>query len=110
MEHKNPFKFVGNQPPVAALVYNKRAHLRRVFQAFQGDDFMAERSYDEIERELESAFAQLQDNPPNTIESLMIMMVQLQTLAQERTDLALRNLRERVDRLEHRLESLGQTP
>lgn len=71
---------------------------------------MAERSYDEIEHELEVAFAQLQDHPPQTIEDLTRVMVHLETLAQERADLALRDLRERVERLEHRMESLGQTP
>ena len=71
---------------------------------------MAERSYDEIEHELEAAFAQLQDNPPNTIEDLTRVMVHLETLAQERADLVLRDLRERVERLEHRIELLGQTP
>ena len=71
---------------------------------------MAERSYDEIEHELEVAFAQLQDHPPNTTEDLMRVMVHLQTLAQERTDLVLRDLRDRVERLERRLELPGQTP
>jgi hypothetical protein len=70
---------------------------------------MAECSYDDIERELEAAFAQLQDNPPKTIDSLRSVMVYLQALAQERTDLVLRDLLARVDQRERRLELLGQT-
>jgi hypothetical protein len=79
------------------------------FDVFQGDDVMAERSYDDIERELEAVFAQLQDNPPKTIDSLRSVMVHLQALAQERTDLVLRDLLARVDQLERRVASLGQT-
>jgi hypothetical protein len=36
---------------------------------------MAERSYDEIEHELEAAFAQLQDHPPSTIEGLIHVVI-----------------------------------
>jgi hypothetical protein len=71
---------------------------------------MAERSYDEIEHELEAAFAQLQDHPPDTIEDLTRVMVHLETLAQERTDLVLQSILERVDRLERRIESLEPPP
>ena len=71
---------------------------------------MAERSYDEIEHELEVALAELQTNPPQTLEDLAISIVHLQTLAQERTDLVLEALLARMDRLERRIESLGQTP
>jgi hypothetical protein len=92
------------------LVYNDRAHLNSCPQIAQEDDVMAERSYDEIEHELEAALAELQTNPPHTLEDLAISIVHLQTLAQERTDLALRTLRDRVERLERRIESLGQTP
>ena len=43
---------------------------------------MAERSYDEIEHELEAAFAQLQDHPPSTIEGLIHVVIHLEQLAQ----------------------------
>ena len=71
---------------------------------------MDERSYDEIERELEAAFAQLQDHPPSTIEGLIHVVIHLEQLAQERTDMVLRDLLERMGRLERRMESLGPTP
>jgi predicted nucleic acid-binding Zn-ribbon protein len=58
------------------------AHLNSFPQTAQEDDVMAQRSYDELEHELE-------------------------TLAQERTDLVLRDLLQRVERLERRIESLG---
>ena len=99
-----------DQPPVSALVYNMPAQLHRVFQVVQGDDVMAERSYDEIEHELEAAFAQLQDHPPSTIEGLIHVVIHLEQLAQERTDMVLRDLLERMGRLERRMESLGPTP
>ena len=65
---------------------------------------MAERSYDEIEHELEAALAELQTHPPQTLEDLTIAIVHLQTLSQERTDLALSALRARIERLERRVE------
>ena len=71
---------------------------------------MAERSYDEIEHELEAALADLQTHPPPTLEALTISIVHLQTLSQERTDLVLEALRARMERLERRMELLGQTP
>ena len=71
---------------------------------------MAERSYDEIEHELEVALADLQTHPPHTLADLAISIVHLQTLSQERTDLVLEALLARVERLERRIESLGQTP
>jgi hypothetical protein len=71
---------------------------------------MAERSYDEIEHELEAALADLQTNPPQTLEALTIAIVHLQALSQERTDLVLEGLRARVERLERRMESLGSPP
>jgi hypothetical protein len=71
---------------------------------------MAERSYDEIEHELEDAFAQLQDHPPSTIEGLIHVVIHLEQLAQERTDMVLRDLLERMGRLERRMESLEPTP
>jgi hypothetical protein len=76
----------------------------------QEDDVMAERSYDEIEHELEAALAELQTNPPHTLEDLTISIVHLQTLSQERTDLVLEALLARVERLERRIESLGPPP
>lgn len=68
---------------------------------------MAERSYDEIEHELEAALAERQTYPPQTLEYLAIAIVHLQTLSQERTDLALEALLARVVCLERRMESLG---
>jgi hypothetical protein len=83
------------------------AHLNSFPQTAQEDDVMAQRSYDELEHELEAALAELQTNPPQTLEDLAISIVHLQTLAQERTDLVLRDLLQRVERLERRIESLG---
>jgi hypothetical protein len=71
---------------------------------------MNERSYDEIEHELESALADLQTHPPQTLEALTIAIVHLQTLSQERTDLVLEALLARVQHLERRLASLGSPP
>jgi hypothetical protein len=71
---------------------------------------MAERSYDEIEHELEAALADLQTHPPQTLEALTIAIVHLQTLSQERTDLVLEALLARVQHLENRVESLGPPP
>ena len=71
---------------------------------------MAERSYDEIEHELEAALADLQTHPPQTLKDLTIAIVHLQTLSHARTDLVLEALLARVERLERRMESLGQTP
>jgi hypothetical protein len=73
-------------------------------------DFMAERSYDEIEHELEAALTDLQTHPPQTLEALTIAIVHLQTLSQERTDLVLEALLARVQHLENRVESLGPPP
>jgi hypothetical protein len=86
----------------SALVYTTWVYGHSVFQ---GDDIMAERSYDEIEHELEAALAELQDHPPQTLEALTIALVHLQTLSQERTDLVLEALLARLDRLERRLDS-----
>jgi hypothetical protein len=76
------------------------------------DDAMSEyhRRYDAVHRELEAAHAQLQTNPPDTLEGLILQVFQIQTLLHDRTDVVLDALLERVERLERRIESLGQAP
>jgi hypothetical protein len=69
-----------------------------------------ERLYEEVQRALDAAQAQLRDNPPDTIESLILLTFQLQSLMHDRTNVVLDALVERVERLERRIESLGSLP